>query len=78
MRWMLLATAVVVLTACAREPRVQSSTLDVVTVRYFGDGGSAVDDKAREECGRYGRRAIFRNNISEAGGDKLAIYDCRV
>jgi len=50
MRWKLLAAAIMALTACAREPRVQSSSLDVVTIRYFGDHGGAVDGTASENA----------------------------
>lgn len=74
---MLVVTAsVLALAACSREPRVESSTTDVVTVKYFEGEQSVADAKAREECNKYGKRARFRNTSSSSTGDRLGIYDC--
>jgi hypothetical protein len=64
------------LAACAKEPRVESSTTDAVTVSYFEGESSAAEAKAREECSKYGKRARFRNTSSSSTGDRLGIYDC--
>ncbi|HSE77449.1 MAG TPA: hypothetical protein VLG66_05560 [Alphaproteobacteria bacterium] len=67
-----------VLGGCSREPRVFSSTVDVVTVRYWGDASEAAEVAAREECAKYGRRARFRTANSWSTGEQDAIFDCIV
>jgi hypothetical protein len=76
MRIVLVFLAGAVLAACAREPRVESSTTDVVTVSYFEGESDAAAAKAREECNRYGKRARFRNTSGGSTGERLGIYDC--
>ena len=66
------------LAGCSREPRIISSTIDVVTVRYWGDAAGAAAAKAREECARYGRRAKYRTANAGSTGEQEAIYDCIV
>ena len=66
------------LVGCSREPRILSSTIDVVTVRYWGDAADAAEAKAREECARYGRRAKSRASNAGSTGEQEAIYDCIV
>ncbi len=73
--------SVLALGGCAREPAVFSSTTDVVTIRYWGDGSSAAEAteaKAKDECAKYGRRARFRTVNSWSTGEQDAIYDCIV
>lgn len=76
MRTLIAVMAVGLLAACSGPPKVQSSTVDVVTVRYFGDEDRAAADTASQECSRYNRRARFRNVNSESSGERVAIYDC--
>jgi hypothetical protein len=76
MRLAVILVAGVVLAACAREVRVESSTTDVVTVKYFEGESSAAEAKAREECNKYGKRARFRNTQGGTTGERLGIYDC--
>jgi len=76
MRTVILLGAAVLLAACSREPRVESSTQDVVTVRYFEGEASTAESKARDECSRYGKRARFRNTTSDNTGERMGIYDC--
>jgi hypothetical protein len=76
MRLAVVLVAGVVLAACAREVRVESSTTDVVTVKYFEGESSAAEAKAREECNKYGKRARFRNTQGGTTGERLGIYDC--
>lgn len=76
MKKLLALSALVLLAACQREPSIQSSTMDVVTVRYFDGQDDAAARKAADECARYNRRARFRNASSSGSGDRDAIYDC--
>ena len=76
MRFALMLIAGIALAACAREVRVESSTTDVVTVKYFEGESSAAEAKAREECNKYGKRARFRNTSSGSTGERVGIYDC--
>jgi hypothetical protein len=76
MKKLLVVLAFGLLAACAREPRVQSSTIDVVTVRYFEGEDSAAARKASDECSRYGRRARLRNTNANSSGERDAIFDC--
>jgi hypothetical protein len=76
MKSLLALSALVLLAACQREPRVQSTTMDVVTVRYFDGQEDAAARKAADECSKYGRRARFRNASNSNSGDRDAIYDC--
>jgi ABC-type glycerol-3-phosphate transport system substrate-binding protein len=76
MRTVILLAAAVMLAACAGEPRVDSSTTDVVTVKYFEGNAGAAESKARDECNRYGKRARLRNTTGQGTGDRMAIYDC--
>lgn len=73
---LLALSAFVLLAACQREPRVQSSTIDVVTVRYFDGQEAAALRKATDECARYNRRARLRNASNANSGDRDGIYDC--
>lgn len=67
----------ILLAACAGEPRVSSSTTDAVTVQYSGDASSAAAQKAADECARYNKRARLRNVTNEANtSGRMAIYDC--
>jgi hypothetical protein len=68
--------ALVLLAACQREPDIRSSTVDVVTVRYFDGQEDAALRKASDECGRYNRRARLRNASNSNSGERDAIYDC--
>jgi hypothetical protein len=76
MKTLLALGALVLLAACQREPRVQSSTIDVVTVRYFDGQEDAALRTARDECARYNRRARLRNASNTHSGDRDGIYDC--
>jgi hypothetical protein len=76
MRIAIAVLASLLVVACARETRVESSTTDAVTVSYFEGEQSAAEGKAREECNKYGKRARFRNTAASSTGDRLAIYDC--
>ena len=76
MRFALMLVAGMALAACAREVRVELSTTDVVTVKYFEGESSAAEAKAREECNKYGKRARFRNTQGSSTGERLGIYDC--
>lgn len=76
MRFALALLAAILLAACAREPRVQSSTTDVVTVRFFEGEQDAADKKASDECARYNKHSRLRTINTENTGDRVAIYDC--
>lgn len=76
LKWHVTIVAMVVLTGCSREPRVMSSTMDVVTVHYFSDQFEATEAKTREECAKYGRRAKFRTAGSLSSGERDATFDC--
>jgi hypothetical protein len=76
MKKLLALSALVLLVACQRTPDVRSSTMDVVTVRYFDGQEDAAARKAADECARYNRRARFRNASNSNSGDRDAIYDC--
>lgn len=76
--WAALIVAGVALAACSMEPRVASSTTDVVTVKYFGDEYDAAERQAREECDRYAKRAKLRTVSSGSSGERMAIFDCVV
>lgn len=76
MRLVLVLLAVGLLAACAREPRVESSTTDVVTVRFFEGNQDTASKKANDECGRYNKHARLRTVNSENTGERVAIYDC--
>jgi uncharacterized lipoprotein YajG len=76
MRTVILLAGAVLLAACAREPRVESSTPDVVTVSYFEGNSGAAESKARDECSRYGKRTRLRNTTGSGSGERLGIYEC--
>ena len=76
MRTVILLAGAVILAACAREVRVESSTPDVVTVSYFEGESGAAESKARDECSRYGKRTRLRNTTGTGTGERLGIYEC--
>jgi uncharacterized lipoprotein YajG len=76
MKKLLALSALVLLAACQREPDVRSSTIDVVTVRYFDGQENAALRKATDECAKYNRRARLRNASGSSSGDRDGIYDC--
>lgn len=76
MRMAIVLVATVFLASCAREPVVMTSTIDVVTLRYFGDADKEAAQKASDECGKYNRRARYRNAHATGTGEREAIYDC--
>lgn len=76
MRIAVVILAAAFLASCAREPVVMSTTVDVVTIRYFGDAEKEAGQKAADECNKYNRRARFRNAHSAGTGEREAIYDC--
>jgi hypothetical protein len=76
MKKYLVVLAFGLLAACQREPDVRSTTIDVVTVRYFDGQEDAALRKATDECAKYNRRARLRNASSLSSGERDAIYDC--
>lgn len=68
--------AVLGLAGCAAEPRVMSSTIDAVTVRYPSGEQSVADHRAAQECTRYAKRSRLRSVHDDSDGWKMAIYDC--
>lgn len=78
MRLILSAVALTALAACSSDPRVRSSTTDAVTIAYPDGHQRRADERASDECNRYGKRARLRNVRDDADGWKMAIYDCVV
>jgi hypothetical protein len=76
MKKLFALSALVLLAACQREPGVRSSTIDVVTVRYFDGQEDAALRKATDECAKYNRRARLRNASNSNSGERDGIYDC--
>jgi hypothetical protein len=76
MKKLFVLGGLVFLAACQREPDIRSSTVDVVTVRYFDGQENAAARKASDECARYNRRARLRNASNSNSGERDAIYDC--